>query len=337
MSIEMNIIKQPYETPPFAKEDALNIESPVSRSGERLIPGEYISTANSREWLEHTLRQDKADRIFYHLWFAGTPKKFESLSKHRVHGRIILPSENPHLHLVWVNEVLYIKPLPPCLTNFEYFQDFICGNRRLYSLACGLLFSYNHLICSETDFRIAIEHGLIRGKDAEDLTWEKWQYFRTATTMYLEAHTMLIAKRYYRYGALRLARLNIIYFFRFCRPAGYHNRFTQYLPFFSRYFGAAILVFAFATVTLNAMQVALQQQTVTIPVRFAVACYNFSVAILIAVVAIIGTLVTVFIPIVVHDLSTGLIANKKEAKKFRKARASSIASEIERGEVVPPN
>ena len=333
MSSEVTRPKHSYDTPPFTKEDALNHETPQSHSGAPLIPGEYIPTTESGKWLEHSLRQDKADRIFHHLWFAGTPKKFESLSKHRVMGRKVMPSENPHLHLVWVNEVLYIKPLPPCLTNFEFFRDFICGDLRRYTLACGLLFSYCHLVCAESDFRIAIEYGLLRSKDPQDLTWEKWQYFRVAISTYLEAHTTMIAKRYHRYGALRLARLNIIYFFRFCRPAGYHNRFSQYLPFFSRYFGAAILLFAFASVTLNAMQVALQQTTVPMPVVFAMTCYRFSVVILVAVVAIIFTLITVFIPIVVHDLSTGLVANKREARTFRKIRSASIVSEIELGEI----
>jgi len=333
MSTEATRPKQSYDTPPFTKEDALNHENPQTRSGIPVIPGEYIPTSQSADWLEHGLRQDKADRIFNYLWFAGTPKKFQSLSKHRVMGRKVAPSENPHLHLVWINEVVYIKPLPPCLTNFEFFRDFVCGDRRRYTLACGLLFSYCHLVCAESDFRIAIEHGLLRSKDPDDLTWEKWQYFRVAVLTYLDDHTTMIAKRYHRYGTLRLSRLNIIYFFRFCRPAGYHNRFTQYLPFFSRYFGAAILLFAFASVTLNAMQVALQQTMVPIPLTFATTCYRFSVVILVAVVVIIVTLITVFIPIVIHDLTTGIVADKREAKTFRKARSASVVSEIELGEV----
>lgn len=330
----METITLPHQIPPFHRHDALDTSTPETRSGDPLIPGEYLPLSDAQEWLERNLHQNKADRIFNHLWMAGTPKKFDSLSKHRVHGRKVVPAENPNLHLIWVNEVLYIKPLPPCLTNFTFFEESICGNRRVYTLAAGLLHSYCHLVCAESDFRIAIENGLIRATGKEELTWEKWARFRLAVKSYLGNNETLIAKRHYRYGALRLARLNIIYFFRFGRPAGYHNRFTQYLPFFSRYFGAAILIFAFASVTLDAMQLVAQQTTVAVPVPLGEACYRFAVVILIAVASIIGLLIMVFIPIVAHDLSTGLIAARKEASTFRRLRASSTASEAERGQAL---
>jgi hypothetical protein len=330
----METIKLAHETPPFTPLDSLDSSTPETPSGDPLIPGEYLPLSDAQEWLQVNLHQDKADRIFNHLWMAGTPKQFDSLSKHRVYGRKVVPSESTHLHLVWVNEFLYIKPLPPCLTNFTFFEECICGNKKVYTLAAGLLFSYCHLICAESDFRIAIEHGLIRATGKDELTWEKWARFRLAVQSYLGNNKTLIAKRHYRYGTLRLARLNIIYFFRFGRPAGYHNRFTQYLPFFNRYFGAAILLFAFASVTLDAMQVLSQQTTVPVPLPLGVACYRFAVVILIAVAGIIGSLIMVFIPRVAHDLSTGLIAARKEARTFRRLRASSTVSEAEKGQVV---
>jgi hypothetical protein len=295
--------------PPFTSETQLNGEPITS-----LIPGEYHPVSTAPEFLLASLTQAKANAVYKHLWFAGTPRNFRSLHEQTVFRRTIIISENPYLHLVWFGDAIYMKPLPPCLTNHAFFKTHISPSKDLYRLACGLLYSYTHLVRHESDFRIAVLKGLLRD---DTLTWEQWAKFRLSLEDFLSRHPECIDKRY-RYGEFRLSRLNVIYSFKFLAPAGYHNAYMRYAPYFSRYFTAAILVFAFASVTLTAMQVALQPPADTIPQVFATTCYRFSVAILVSVVTIIVVMTAVFIPIVIFDLRSGVIANKKLAKDLRR-------------------
>jgi hypothetical protein len=156
--------------------------------------------------------------------------------------------------------------------------------------------------------------GLIRG---DGITWEKWQAYRLSLKTSLDTCSSIIDKRY-QYGELRLSRLNIIYSLKFFQFAGYHNSYTQYAPYFSRYFSAAVLIFAFASVMLNAMQVATQQSAPGVSPTLTTTSYRFSVAILITVLTIIVGLMAVFIPIVIYDLRSGLVENKKLAKNLRR-------------------
>jgi hypothetical protein len=169
------------------------------------------------------------------------------------------------------------------------------------------------LIQYESDYKIAINLGLVR---SENLTWEKWQRFRLSLLNTIKADPYIINERYL-YGELRLSRLNFIYAFRQFHPSGYHNAYIQYIPYFSRYFAAAILVFAFASVSLSAMQVAIQVPGIHIPTILATTCYRFSVAALITVVAMLITMIGIFIPILYWDIQSGFVANKRLARELR--------------------
>ena len=296
-------------SPPFARDVQLNSE-PLDES----IPGEHTPIHMAGTFLLDSLTQQKANALFNHLWFAGTPGKFRPLHEQLVFRRIVIPCENPQLHLVWFNDAIYVKPLPPCLTNYEFWRQHICPSHGLFSLASGLLWSYVHLIRHESDFRIAIDLGLLR---TPHLTWERWQQFRVAVESFLYLDPWVTDKRY-RYGELRLSRLNVIYSIKFMSFAGYHNAYTQYGPYFSRYFAAAILIFAFASVILNAMQVVLQQAIIS--QAFATTSYRFAVAILVTVISIITVMTAVFVPVVIFDLRSGLIANRKLAKEYRETQ-----------------
>jgi hypothetical protein len=298
--------------PPFPEKIQLNNEP-----CDTLIPGEYIPVANAPTFLRISLTQAKTNAIFRHLSFAGAPGNFRALHEQHVFRRTIVPCEDPSLHLIWFNDTIYMKPLPPCLMNYEFLKAFVCPSEELFSLACGLLYSYIHLIRYESDFRIASEQGLLRGTN---LTWEKWQRFRLSVKSFLDANRSAIDKRY-RYGELRLDRLNVIHFLKFGEFKGYFNTFTCYSPFLSRYFSAAFLIFAFASVSLNAMQVAIQQSSPTVPSSFVNTCYRFSIAILIGVVLITLFLTALVVPIVVFDLTSGLISNKELARELKRSQA----------------
>jgi len=293
--------------PPFTKATQLN-----SESADPLIPGEYALSRTASEFLKSSLSQSKANAIYNRLWFAGTPGKYLSLHEQAVFARKIIISEEPHLHLVWFKEAIYIKPLPPCLTNFEFFQGYCCTAR--YGEACGLLYSYTHLVRHESDFAIAVKKGLIRG---DEITWRAWQAFRTEVKSKLDGKLDVLDRRY-EYGELRLSRLNFLYALRCREIKGYHNAYTRYAPYFSRYFTGAILIFAFASVTLTAMQVAIQEPASSVSPAFARTTFRFSVTIVCAVAGIVFTMTALFIPIVVFDVGSGLVVNKRLAREMRR-------------------
>lgn len=224
------------------------------------------------------------------------------------------------MHLVWFSDAIYIQPLPPCLTNYEFFLQRVCvsaherGSQELFGLACGLLYSYVKLVKHESDFRIAVEKGLLR---AEGLTWEKWQKFRLPLKKFFREHSSVIHRRY-QYGELRLSRLNAIYFLAFGEVQGYHNVYTRYAPYFGRYFTAAVLIFAFMSVTLNAMQVIMQTFPPNVPSSFVTACYRASIAILFGVGIITAVIAAVFIPVVIVDLRSGLVEDRKMTRDLRR-------------------
>jgi hypothetical protein len=304
-----------YKEPPFPPDVQLNCES-LSCS---LIPGEYTPIEDSSRFLKMSLSQAKANEIFGHLWFAGTPGRFRAFHEEYVFRRNIIPCEDPNLHLVWFSDAIYSKPLPPCITNYEFFKERICPDKTLFSLACGLLFSYTNLVRHESDFRIAVRLGLLRSNYDHDLTWERWQAFRMVLKPFFASHPASYDKRY-KYGELRLTRLNFVYALKLRYLQGYHNVYTQYGPYFSRYFAGAILIFAFASVSLGAMQVMLQAPPPNLSPTLVTTTYRFSVAILVSVVSIVFFIGAIFVPIVTYDLWTGVIGNKRLAKEIRRSR-----------------
>src|SRR5437667_3423709 len=175
-------------SPPFSLSAQLNSE-PINS----VIPGEYINITTATTFLITSLTQEKANAIFQHLWFAGKPQNFRALHEQHVFRRAIIACEEPSLHMIWHNDVIYIKPLPPCLTNYEFFKQHVCPNDEVFRLACGFLYSYTLSVRFESDFRIATKAGLIR---ESNLTWEKWQQFRLSAKAFFDANPNVIDKRY---------------------------------------------------------------------------------------------------------------------------------------------
>ena len=305
-------------SPPFPVEVELNSDSESLTNN--LIPGEYVPLATCEQFLQNSLNQSRATKIFRHLWFAGALGNFRQLHQQIMFRREIIVCEEPNLHLIWFDDQIYIKPLPPCLTNHQFWTKCVVVDNDTYKLACGFLYSYTRLVQHESDFRIAIEKGLIRDKN---LTWESWQKFRICLLAVFKGNPDIMDRRY-RYGELRLSRLNIIYLFRFRQFNfnGYWNRHARYGPIFSRYFATAVVIFAFASITLNAMQVAISQTATDVPSILLTTSYRIAVAILIAIITIMVVIAVVFIPVISRDLRTGMIANKKMAMELR--RQSSV-------------
>ncbi len=123
-------------------------------------------------------------------------------SQYNIFGDEIVVTDDPHLHLVRYDNKIYIQPLPPCLTNHSFFEQYIIPSTDKFKpLALGFLYSYTQLIQHKSGFRIAREKGLLD----EKVTWSKWQHFKLS----LDSKSHLWEKHLrYRYGELRLIDLN---------------------------------------------------------------------------------------------------------------------------------
>lgn len=154
-------------------------------------------------FLARELNTPVLDELYPRLWLVARKSgtSIDALHEQKLKGREVVPVENPQLHLVWHRDKFYIKPLPECLLN----HDFWTGHRSSHgtnkrSVALGFVRSYAHLIKHRSDFALVHVHHLI----PETVTWNAWcqfiQHFR-------HCEDTQVAKRYH-YGQLRLSRLN---------------------------------------------------------------------------------------------------------------------------------
>ncbi|OTB05502.1 hypothetical protein M426DRAFT_319768 [Hypoxylon sp. CI-4A] len=220
-------------TTPFNKPQALNkqcllpascdaITDPERPQGavERInhIPGEpTIPLTDSEIFLRRELSTPVLDEIFDKLWLVGkqSSSNIDALHRQIIKGREIVPAEDPRLHLVWQERRIFVKPIPCCLLNHDFWIYFLSPNSattthvsNLYAterhsyqeVALGFLRSYAFLIQHRTDLLLAKKHDLI----PEDVDWIQWSQFIAGFRSLADGE---VAKRY-RYGQLRLTRLN---------------------------------------------------------------------------------------------------------------------------------
>lgn len=210
------------------------------------------------DYLKKELGVEKITGIYRHLWWAGRRGNIRPLHRQLMMQRNIRITECPSLHLVWYDSTIYIKPMPEYLLNWEFFNEHICPNDELSQSACGFLFSYSKLIRHKSDLNVAIEAGLLPSR----ITWAAWCSFVPNIQKIPEEQ---INKRYV-YGELRLRRLNQIY--NFCRwSLVYHSPYTQYDHYFTQNFAWLLLLFAYLTIVLTAMQVVLATPDATVPFK----------------------------------------------------------------------
>lgn len=213
----------------------------------------------------------RLDRFSKFLWLVGRPDSshIASLTHQLVRGRRIILTDHPELHLVWIHDRVFIKPLPEYLLSYT-FWDHLFRNRSpnatdshdrvaLYRALLGFIRTYCYLIQRKSDFELAThpDHRLISQKlRFSDLI----QFLETIKRRIPEASVSLR----YKYGELRLSRLNF-----WSRVLLKHHNFAkvhgQYSEYVAQFYAPLLFVFAVLSVILNAMQVGLSinQRTVS--------------------------------------------------------------------------
>ncbi|KAL7942609.1 hypothetical protein V8C42DRAFT_331454 [Trichoderma barbatum] len=244
------------------------------------IPGEpAISLDEIDDFLQREFATPILDELYnvLHRFARKLSTNIDPLHEQIFKGRSIVVAENPRFHLVRRERSIFIKPIPVCLLNHEFWAYYLASGlhttRELSSsplshasdrtfsvsdsyraMALGYLRSYSHLIQHQSDFRIAKDHGLI----PEDITWARWSKFISAFRL---LHDEKVARRYH-YGQRRLTRLNWAIFLFRPKSAGKSLKFYHESPWsvsvFVRY-AAVPLAFIFASVSLilSSMQVML--------------------------------------------------------------------------------
>lgn len=272
------------------------------------------------EYLKKDLLVEKLNELHPHLWWAGRFGNIRPLHKQKMMHRNIIITENPDLHMVWYDSTIYIKPMPKYLLDKEFFREYIFGDPELRRSADGFLLSYSKLICHESDFNVATETGLLSGTD-----WPTWCRFASGFRN-IEPHD---ANKRYHYGEIRLRRLNQICIFLKWRWS-YYSVYTQYDHFFGQNFGWMILLFAYLTIILAAMQVVLATPSFTH--SFESVSYWFGVFSILVVVGGASIILALFTILLTYNLVITLRDKHKHGRKMIEPKTEEGISKTNRWE-----
>jgi hypothetical protein len=217
------------------------------------------------------------------------------LSYQRSTAREIVISEAADMHLVWaVPRRILLKPIPRYLLDYQFWKDHIVTQDSFYKCAYGFLLSYAALIQYESDFQIAKEMHLI----PENLTWELWVNFvkELLNSRGNDRHQDNVNIRY-RYGELRLSRLNKISWIH-GRLRGYSVSYQTYGEMFTTNLAPIGAATIYVALVLTAMQVGLATPQLNQNGTFQRWSYGFAVFSILApvgfVLAILLLLILVF-------------------------------------------
>jgi hypothetical protein len=215
------------------------------------------------------------DRMSKKLWLMSlqSSSNISPLHRQRVKGRTITITEEPKLHLTWINDRIFVKPLPAYFLSWSFWttmfdpasipndqrqhaSEHFTHLDRLRKWSIGYLRTYAFLIQWESDFRIAQEEHLI----PTDVSWASFRQLRRE--LLLLSNTDVCAR--YHYGELRLSRLN--FYARFLSGKSTYQRFNpQYNEYFARFYAPVLFLVAIISTMLNAMQLEISTEQLATP------------------------------------------------------------------------
>ena len=249
--------------PPFSKEAELahDYEPAAKASTSATLPGYPLVKWNDNTRMKQFLEQElwcrdlefMAPRLWIMTTFSGA--NINPLHRQRVKGREIVVTEEPRLHLAWIHDRIFVKPLPRYLLSHAFWKTILeagsgYSQSDLCKAATGFLRTYRYLIQHESDFHIAQQDDLrLIPKDID------WPSFCRFVLELRHIDDTVVSKRYC-YGELRLTRLNL-YAPLLLRKFHFEQVHGQYGDFFGRLYGPLLFAFAVVSTILNSMQVAL--------------------------------------------------------------------------------
>ena len=313
-------------------------------SGANHLPGQPQAELKQPELADH-LRKSLAvtglDEIAKHLWWVSTPSSgrvptirtdpaaaqiatphhahISPLHHQAVRGRIIVLAEDPHLHLVWYYDRIFIKPIPQYLLSEPFWEFLEAQDQDLWKAAVGFMRSYAYLIQYETDFKLAQDKlDLIPTKNGTNpITFEDfWKFIKP----FKDAGDGLVAPRY-QYGELRLTRLNMMMRVLF-KKLTFHHINAQWDTYLGKFVAPFLTAFVVLTTVLTAMQVELAIQALSgqsgVWLKFSQASRWFSVTVIIMVAFAIFCVLVLVAFMAIHD--------HLFARKIIRAKKKSVSS-----------
>ena len=269
--IERDIMRHP-----FSRESQLNhdFETPSAQgpmaSNLSFLPGHPRIRLNDAPQLINFLEREfcapDLEQMAPHLWMMSTQSSanISPLHHEKVRGREIVVTEDPRLHLVWIHDRIFIKPIPRYLFSHAFWTHYLLninsplGRRReiIRRSALGYLRTYYHLIKHESDFHIARDDRLRLIPVQVD-----WPQFSDFTSQFDCVEDTDVSGRY-AFGELRLTRLNFYAKF-FLWKFHFQDVHSQYAAYFSRFYGPFLFIFGILSLVLNMMQVEMSVEQVT--------------------------------------------------------------------------
>lgn len=256
---------------PFPQKFQLNEELDLEGSGISYLPGYPRVHLNDSQQLTAFLDREfwaaDLEKISPRLWVMTTQSSanISSLHYQRVKGREIVLTEDPRLHLVWIYNRVFIKPLPKYLLSYRFWTTFLLSEPsplgierdKLCKAALGYLRTFYYLIEHESDFDIACraESRLV----PPGVTWEQFCNFSDRFKDRIQDSD--VSGRY-QFGELRLTRLNL-YVKIFLSKFVYERVHAQYGDYFNRFYAPLLFIFGILSLMLNAMQVEMNVEALT--------------------------------------------------------------------------
>ena len=269
--------------------DKLRLEREDEPSSCRLPdqPTVRLNSPNVCEYLKREFCTTELDAFTSYFWLLTTPShtNISPLHHQLVKGRQIVLTEEPQLHLLWVYNSIYIKPIPRFLLSHAFWSFYLSpeysplspnDRQATFGAIRGLFRSYYHLIKYKSDFDIAVECRLV----PEGIEWETLSDFLSC---FADLESDAVSPRYH-FGEIRFTRLKFWSSILMYRLS--FKIYGQYADHFSRFYAPLLFIFGVITVVLSAMQVALATD-VQIWSTFTLVCRWFAV-ITILLVALIG-------------------------------------------------
>ncbi|KAI2465413.1 hypothetical protein F4781DRAFT_424825 [Annulohypoxylon bovei var. microspora] len=286
-----------------------------------------------RAYLAHELSTRRLSRLRGYLWLAGLPVPARPLHRQRLLNRAVVVTERADEHLVWHEHRIFVKPLPAFLLSHEFWAAHLCGpgdaDAALHASARGLLLSYVWLVAHRSDLAVAAAEGLV----PPGLTWERWTAFAAAVLASLDLRAMDDVDPRYRYGELRLSRLDMLTRWPLVAPRlwsarnfvdGYMSSSTWYTAFFERHFGWLLVGFVYVSVVLSALQVGLATEVLGGNHNFQNLGLGVTVAGLVALCLALGSIIIVWFVLFWYHLLSTIVFDRR----IRLERAKRVQEKL---------
>jgi hypothetical protein len=181
------------------------------------------------------------------------------LHRQSVKRRSVIVTEDPKLHLVWINDRIFIKPFPRFIFSYNFWKEHLCSantleDARIRMAALGYLRTYYHLIKHESDFRIAKDSSLCLVP--QNITWEQFCNF---TSKLNDIPDKDVSPRY-AYGQIRLTRLNF-YAPLLLQKSHFQRVETQYGEYFARFYAPVLFAIRVTSLSFSGFQVVASLET----------------------------------------------------------------------------